>query len=284
MYGMLVEEYARRKEAEPPTGPIHTRERQLSALFTAPVITACWVAAFLLLWTYAAASYIPSPVEVLQALPGLWDDGLGVQLWSSLTLNFEAVLLVSVFSLLLAYATAAPGIIGRIMRPFALLVSSGRYNGMVGLPLVFMSLLHNPHWVKLALLLFGTGVFTLLSLVRMVDAIPAELYDHSRTLRMGEWRVLWEVVVLGTFDQALEIIRICAAMIYMMLPMVEGQFRFEGGVGVLMLTESKHLALDAVFALMGVMLLIGFTQDWVIGCLLKAVCPYAELQKEGKVK
>ncbi len=284
MMGYLVAEFERRKEAEPPNGPIHARERQISAFFTPGVITVCWVAAFLLLWTCAAASYIPSPLEVLQALPALWDDGLGVQLWSSLTLNFEAVLLTSATVLLLAYATAAPGWVGRIMHPFALLASSGRYNGMVGLPLVFMSLLHNPHWVKLALLLFGTGVFALLSLVRMIDAIPAELYDHSRTLRMGEWRVLWEVVVLGTFDQALDILRIGCAFIWMMLPMVEGQFRFEGGVGVLMLTESKHLNLDAVFAVMGVMLLIGFLQDWVIGCLLKAVCPYAELQKGNGVK
>ncbi len=281
-FGLLVEEYAARKAAEPASGPIHTRERQLASLLTAPVITALWIAAFLLLWSCAAASYIPSPLEVLQALPPLWDDGLGVQLWSSLTLNFEAVLLTSLVSLLIAYATAAPGIIGRIFRPFALLVSSGRYNGMVGLPLVFMSLLHNPHWVKLALLLFGTGVFTILSLVRMIDAIPAELFDHSRTLRMGEWRVLWEVVVLGRFDEALDVLRVSAAMIWMLLPMVEGLFRFEGGVGVLMLTESKHLNLDAVFAVMGVVLLIGFLQDWLMGQFRAAVCPYAELQKERK--
>lgn len=168
------------------------------------------------------------------------------------------------------------------MRPFALLVSSGRYNGMVGLPLVFMSLLHNPHRVKLAILLFGTGVFAVLSLVRMIDSIPSELFDHSRTLRMGEWRVMWEVVVLGRFDEALDILRVSAAMVYMMLPMVEGYFRFEGGVGVLMLTDSRHLNLDAVFAVMGVVLLIGFAQDWFIGRLRSTVCPYAEMQKERK--
>lgn len=282
MMGLMVAEDDKRKNAEPPFGPIHTRERQLNHLLTPGVITTCWITAFLLLWSCTAASYLPSPIEVTQALPALWDDGLGVQLWSSLTLNFEAVLLISVLSLLIAYATATPGLLGRIFRPFALLVSSGRYNGMVGLPLVLMSLLHNPHWVKLALLLFGTGVFTVLSLVRMVDSIPSELYDHSRTLRMGEWRVLWEVVVLGTFDQSLDCLRVGMAFCWMMLPMVEGYFRFEGGVGVLMLTESKHLNLDAVFAVMGVVLLIGFLQDWLIGQFRAAVCPYAEMQKERK--
>lgn len=85
MMGLLVAEYAQRKQAELPTGPIHTRERQLSRALSSPtVITACWIAAFLLLWSTAAASYIPSPLDVLRALPPLWDDGLGVQLWSSM--------------------------------------------------------------------------------------------------------------------------------------------------------------------------------------------------------
>ncbi len=277
-FALLNHMYTEKREAESVTGPIHQREAQLKHMIESPrVMTAAWIAAFLLLWSLFAASYLPSPWEVAQALPGLWDDGLGVQLWTSLTLNFEAVVLTSVVSLLIAYSTAAPGIIGRIMRPFAILVSSGRYNGMVGLPLVFMSLLHNPHWVKLALLLFGTGVFTVLSLVRMIDAIPEELFDHSRTLRMGEWRVMWEVVVLGRFHEVLDVLRVSAAMIWMLLPMVEGYFRFEGGVGVIMLTESKHLNLDAVFAVMFIVLGIGFMQDWVIGQLRKAICPYADM-------
>lgn len=122
----------------------------------------------------------------------------------------------------------------------------------------------------------------MLSFVRMVEAIPQELFDHSRTLRMSEWRVVWEVVVLGQFDQVLDIIRVQSAMLWMMLPMVEGYFRFEGGVGTLMLTEAKHLNLDSVFAIMFVVLVIGFVQDWILGQFRGIVCPYAELGKERK--
>lgn len=237
-----------------------------------------WIALMLLIWASAGASYLPSPLDVIKAFPALWNqDGLGVQIWISMELNIEAVFLTFTVSLLIAYATVLP-----IFRPFATLVSSGRYNGMVGLPLVFLSLLHNPHSVKLALLMFGTGVFTVLSMVRMIETIPQELFDHSRTLGMGEWHVVWEVVVLGQFDQVLDIIRGASAMLWLMLPMVEGYFRFEGGVGTLMLTESKHLNLDSVFCIMFVVLLIGFAQDWIIGQFRLAVCPYAELGVERK--
>lgn len=286
-FAYLMAELERRRDAEPPTGPIHTRERTITNLFTPnrplgrhgfAVLTTAWVCMALLLWSSAAASYLPGPLDVMRAFPGLWnEDGLGVQLWTSFVLNLEAVALTFTVSLLIAYATVLP-----IFRPVAALISNGRFNGMVGLPLVFLSLLHNPHWVKLALLMFGTGVFAVLSLVRMIEAIPQELFDDSRTLRMSEWRVAWEVVVLGQFDQALDILRGSAAMIWLMLPMVEGYFRFEGGVGTLMLTEAKHLNLDSVFAIMFCVLAIGFAQDWFLGYFREVLCPYAELGTERK--
>ena len=288
-FAFLETEYLKRRAAETANGPhpIHDFEWSARSIVTPNrplsssgfiLLCLCWGALMLILWASAGASYLPTPADVVRALPSLWnDDGLGVQLWTSMELNLEAVALTFTVSLLIAYATVLP-----IFRPFAALVSSGRFNGMIGLPLVFLSLLHNPHWVKVALLMFGTGVFTILSLVRMIEAIPKELFDHSRTLRMGEWRVVWEVVVLGQFDVVLDIIRVNAAMIWMLLPMVEGYFRFEGGVGTLMLTEAKHLNMDSVFCIMFIVLAIGFAQDWVLGQFRNIVCPYADLGMERK--
>jgi NitT/TauT family transport system permease protein len=242
------------------------------------ILTAAWIALMLILWSSAGARYLPTPLDVLKSFPGLWnEDGLGVQIWTSFELNLEAAFCTFIASLLIAYATVLP-----VFRPLAMLISSGRYNGMIGLPLVFLSLLHDPHWVKIALLMFGTGVFAVLSLVRMIEAIPQELFDHSRTLRMSEWRVFYEVVILGQFDQVLDIFRGTLAMLWMLLPMVEGYFRFEGGVGTLMLTEAKHLNLDSVFCIMFVVLAIGFAQDLVLGELRVMICPYAELGVERK--
>lgn len=238
------------------------------------VLALVWILLAVVLWSAVGVSYLPGPIEVLRAFPALWsEDGLGAQIWTSLTLNIEAISITFVVSLFIAYATVLP-----VFRPAAALVSSGRFNGMVGLPLVFLAILHDPHWVKLALLVFGTGVFATLSLVRMVQAIPQEEFDHARTLRMGEWQVVWEVVVLGQFDVALDIIRGCAAMMWMMLPMVEGYFRFEGGVGTMLLIDQKHLQLDKVFCIMFVVLAIGAGQDWFFARLRGVICPYADLE------
>lgn len=237
---------------------------------------ALWIAGFLLLWIIGTVPFIPSPFDVLGALPNLWfNEGLGDQLMVSFTLNLQAAAIMFVLSCLIAYSTVLPA-----FRPLATLVSSGRFNGFVGLPLIFMAIFHNPHIVKIALLVTGMGVFTVLSMVKMIEAIPKEAFDHSRTLRMSEWRVAWEVVVLGQFDQVIDIMRINIAMGWMMLPMVEGRFKFEGGVGALMENESKHLDLDAVFAVVIVILVVGLCQDWAIGKFKSILCPYAEIGME----
>ena len=241
----------------------------------------CWMALFIWMWSVGAAAYIPSPTKVLQAFPRVFmENGLGLQLYNSLELNLQAVSIMFVISYTIALATTFPGIWGKLFRPLAVLVSSGRFNGFVGLPLIFASMFHNPHKVKIALLVFGMGVFTVLSLTKMFQNVSKDLFDHSRTLRMNEWRVVWEVVVLGTFDYVIDIVRINIAMGWMMLPMVEGRFKFEGGVGAMLEIDSKQFDYPAVFAVIIVILAVGLLQDYIISFFKKILCPYADLGLE----
>ncbi len=246
------------------------------------LIAVCWITFLILVWDLGAAGFLPRPLDVIWAFPSLLEDGLGVQLWTSLTLNFIAAGLIFLISLVIAYATAFPEPWGSIFRPLAAIVSCGRFNGMVGLPLIFMSLLHNPHWVKVSLLVFGTSVYSVLSLVGMIESIPQEQFDLARTLRMNRWHVFWEVVVLGRFDEVLNIMRVNWAMCWMLLPLVEGYFKFEGGIGTLMLVSEKHLSLDSVVCLLFVITGVGFLQDCGIRQFRSILCPYADLGMERR--
>lgn len=240
------------------------------------VVLSAWVIVAVTIWSSGTAVFLPTPIEVMRAFPRLWyQEGLAQQLWTSFTLYLEAMAIMAALSLVVAYATVMP-----LFRPFAVLIATGRFNGFVGLPLVFMSMLHNPHRVKVALLVFGTGVFTVLSLVQMIEAIPKERFDHSRTLRMSEWRVVWEEVVLGCADQVIDIMRVNGAMIWMLFPMVEGLFKFEGGVGVMMEVQNKHLNLDMVLGILLVVLCVGLLQDWFIGLIKDIACPNVRIALE----
>ncbi len=230
-----------------------------------------WVGFFLLLWLINPVKFFPTPLEVYHAFPDLWyNQGLGYKLFTSFSLSLEASIWIFVICYSLALLTVMP-----IFKPLALLISSSRFNGLVGVPLIFMSIFHNDHKVKVSLLVLGVGVFTLLSFVRVFESIPNELFDLATTLRMNKWRAVFEVVVLGSFDQVIEVMRINIAMIWMMLPMVEGAYRGEGGIGVLLLDESKHFNLDAVFCVMILVLSLGLLQDFMLGMFKKIVCPFS---------
>ena len=94
--------------------------------------------------------------------------------------------------------------------------------------------------------------------------------------------MVWEVVILGTADRAFEVLRQNAAIGWMMLTMVEGISRAEGGIGAALLSQSKYFRLADVFAIQIVILLVGMGQDYAIGLIRNITCPYATLTLERR--
>ncbi|HKV13041.1 MAG TPA: nitrate ABC transporter permease [Thermoanaerobaculia bacterium] len=243
---------------------------------TLRIIVAAQVAVFLLIWINSPFPVLPQPDEVARAFQTLWfEQGLGRELWTSFTVNLEALALTVVISLALSYLTVMP-----FFRPVAAALSKGRFLGLIGLTFVFTLMVGGGRPLKLALLVFGMTVFFITSMAAEVLAIPKEKFDHARTLRMNEWEVVWEVVILGTADKAFEVLRQNAAIGWMMLTMVEGISRSEGGVGAMLLNQNKHFHLAEVFAIQITILLLGILQDYAIGALQRIVCPYSRLTLE----
>jgi NitT/TauT family transport system permease protein len=230
------------------------------------------------IWWSAPFPVLPLPHEVVRALHRLWfEHGLGRELLTSFLLNLEALALTLVIALTLSYLTVLP-----VFRPMAAAVCKGRFLGLIGLTFVFTLIVGGGHPLKVWLLVFGMTVFFVTSMVAVVAEMPRDRFDHARTLRMGEWHVVWEVVVLGTADRAIEMLRQNAAIGWMMLTMVEGISRAEGGVGAMLLNQSKHFRLPEVFAIQLTILAVGLAQDYGIGVLHRVVCPYAHLRLERR--
>jgi NitT/TauT family transport system permease protein len=232
----------------------------------------------MVLWLNSPFRVLPRPEEVARALQTLWmTEGLGPELWTSFRTNLEALGWTALLSLLLSYLTVIP-----VFRPLVAAVSKGRFLSLVGFTFVFTLIVGGGHPLKTSLLVFGMTVFYVTSMASIIAQIPKADFDHARTLRMGEWRVVWEVVILGTADKAFEVLRQNAAIGWMMLTMVEGIARSEGGVGAMLLNQSKHFLLAEVFAIQFVILLVGLFQDYAIGATRRLACPYADLTLERR--
>jgi len=232
----------------------------------------------LLVWLMSPFKILPRPDEVFNALGKLWTkDGLGQELITSFLMNLEALSWSALISLVLAYLTVLP-----VFRPIVVALSKGRFLSMIGFSTVFTIMIGGGHHLKTALLVYGITVFFVTSMASVIASVPKAEFDHARTLRMSEWRVVWEVVILGTADKAFEVLRQNAAMGWMMLAMVEGIVKSEGGVGVLLIAQDKYFHLSEVFAIQIVILIVGLSQDAMIGLVRRAVCPYADLTLERK--
>ena len=242
------------------------------------LITLAWVVALLVVWSFGSAFSLPSLGEI----PGAWlelvrQEGLLYELGVSMKLNAEAVALSTLISVSLAYLT-----VDKIGRPPVIMLSRFRFFGMAGFVIIFTRIFGGGHALKVALLVFGMSAFFITSMVDIVASTTREEYDHTRTLRMSRWRGVLEVVILGKADLAFDALRQNAAIGWMMLTMVEGLVRYEGGVGVIMLNESKYRNLAAVFAAQLTVLFVGVVQDQFIVWVKNTVCPHARLVLERK--
>jgi NitT/TauT family transport system permease protein len=220
--------------------------------------------------------FLPQPAEVWAAIGDLWlNSNLGQQLLTSFTLNLEALLTASVISLGLSYAATLP-----LLRPMVVAVGKLRFLSMVGLSFAFTVMTSSGHALKVSMLTFSITVFFVTGMADVIAAVPAEQYDLARTLRMGDWEVVWEVVIRGTESEAWVVLRQNAAIGWMMLSFVEAMERSEGGIGAMLATQDKYFHMAAIMAIQLIVLGMGLGQDWSLVWLRRVTCPWADLSRK----
>lgn len=242
---------------------------------TAGLIVAVWVAAALLVWVASPFKTLPTPMEIWHALGELWwERGMGPEIFSTMRLIAQATLLTIAISLTLSYATVVAA-----LRPLVQAVSKLRFLGLTGLVFPFTLLTGGGYALKVALLTFGMSTFFVTSMAQIVLEIPQAEFDYMRVLGASELRILWEVVVRGTLDKALDVLRQNVAMGWAMITMVEGISRAEGGIGAMILNENKHFLLAEVYAILFVILLLGLAMDYGMGVVTNILCPYVSFRR-----
>ena len=228
---------------------------------------------FSVIWVSSPFPMLPTPEEVWRALADQWaTKGLGYHLMVSLGLNLQAILVATVISLGMAYLTVLP-----VFRPVVMVATKLRFLSMTGLGVAFALMFATKHEIKLAMLTFSIGVFFITSMLDVLACIPKEQMDLARTLRMGEWRVVYEVVVLGQADKAFDALRQNVAVGWMMLTLIETVAFSEGGIGTVLQTMQLHARFADIMGIQILILLVGLGQDWMLGQMKNFFCPYAQL-------
>ncbi len=245
---------------------------------TASIILIGQVIIFLIFWNFFTSEIVPKPHEVIQSFYTLWMNGLGTQLASSFLLSLEAILLAAAISLLLNLAALAP-----IAAPFKIALTKGRFLGLIGFSFLFIVVFGlNGHNLKLGLLTFGTTVFLGTSINAIFDSVTKAEYDYARTLKLKDWRMIYEIIILGKSAEILDAVRQNFAICWTLLTAVEQLVRSDGGIGILLVDSNKYFKLADVFALQLSIVTMGLTTDFSFKKLIGVICPYSRIAVERK--
>ncbi|NQV89589.1 MAG: hypothetical protein HQ488_04675 [Parcubacteria group bacterium] len=231
-----------------------------------------WIAVFILTWELWRSPTVPGVSDTLSALMGLMGkQSFYLDIMESLKLTTMALGLATVISLLLSYARSL-GFVQPLVRGVTLM----RFLSIAGLSFIARQMFVSGDGVKLSLLTFAITVFFTTSMVAVVMAIPQSKYDYARTLRMSEWEIVKEIVVFGTFADALEAMRQNNAIGFAMLAGVEVISR-SGGLGVIMYDAKKYTDPGVQTAIMLLVLVMGIGIDYLLGLAKRVCAPHTAL-------
>lgn len=236
------------------------------------LICAVQFAFLLLVWILAPNSLFPAPTEVFTAWNHLAKtQGLLVELGSSSWTILRALFYSSIISAAVAYIAAI-----NILKPVSMAIASLRFLGFAGITFLFTMLTDDGASLKVWMLTFGMTVFQVTNMLAVTNSITKDEVNYAKTLRLSPLRTIYELLVRGRLHDFLDIIRQNAAIGWVMLSMVEGLVRSDGGIGSLLITQSKYLNLSAIFAIQLTILYYGIIQDYVLGYIRLLLCPYIE--------
>jgi len=238
------------------------------------LLVACQLLVVMLLWDFTNNTLFPRPLEIARALVDLiLHKGVFREFLKSIGLCTQAMFYAALVSLVLCYASVLP-----LFTSLALLGTKLRFLPTVGLTFLFLKIAGGDvDSQKVYLLVFGISVFFMTSILNIISGTTQDELNYARTLRFSEWRVVWEVIILGKLGEVLEAIRQNFAMAWMMIAMVENLCKSDGGIGVIISDQNKYFKFDYVWAIQLLILLTGICMDILLRKVREWLLPYTML-------
>jgi len=230
------------------------------------------------LWSLSTAFYFPTPAEIIAAIPVLQRDfNLFGELMTSFGLAVKSAFTAAALGLVISYMVRIQAV-----RFLPTAISKFRFLSLMALTFIFLRLAPDADTAKWYILTFGMMVFYVTGMVSVIqNDIHAEDYNLPRTLRMNEWRVMYEVVILGKLNVAWDLIRQNFAIIWTMLTAVESLSQAGGGVGIMIFKQQKFLNFPSLFAIQLCFMTVGIVMDYFFVLMRGWLMPYTKL-KTGK--
>ncbi|MBA4851203.1 ABC transporter permease [Emticicia sp. BO119] len=213
---------------------------------------------------------LPRPDRVVKSYQelsqkdGLWSN-TSRSIWLNLKGYFWAVILAIPLGAIIALIPLLRGL-------FSKHVDALRYLPLTALTGLFIIWFGIEDQMKIAFLAFGVLVYLLPIVVQRIDETEDVYLKTAYTLGASNWQIIKSVYMPSVFSKLIDDIRVLTAISWTYIIIAELLNR-EGGIGALIYIKARQGQIDKVFAILIVIILIGFLQDRLFAYLDKRFFP-----------
>ncbi len=251
-------------------GTLSNRNKLIVEILGAMLLLVIW-------WTVVStglvrSSILPSPVSVITSVPELhYQDALIMNCLYSLKLNImgyiEAILIAIPLGFFIGLIPVCRGMTERY-------ITALRYLPLTAVIGLFILWFGIGDAMKIQFLTLGIVVYLLPVVVQRIDEVQQVYLDTIKTLGATNWQTIFRVYIPSVVSRISDDIRVLVAISWTYIIIAEVVNKQDGGIGALIFTVARQSRVDKVFALLAVIIVIGFTQDKLFMWLDKIAFPF----------
>lgn len=218
---------------------------------------------------------LPPPNKVLSSYKSLIEhDELLSNTGRSIWLNIQGYLWAILIALPIGFIL---GLFPIFRGLYSRQIDALRYLPLSALTSLFIVWFGLEDTMKVAFLAFGILVYLLPVIVQRIQEVEDVYLQTTFTLAASNWQTIRSVYIPAVFSKLMDDIRVLTAISWTYIIIAELLNR-QGGIGGLIFIKSKMGQIDKVFAILLLIILIGFIQDLIFGYIDKRICPHKYLK------
>lgn len=250
-------------------GEIDTKTTVAVAIIGAIVIIFVWF----VITTFGGVSHtiFPTPQSVFLSFGELQSQyGLGHNIWYSVRLNLlgyiEAIAISIPLGFLIGLFPLGKALMSKwvdAVRFVPLTAVTGLFIGWFGIEL----------GMKVHFLAFGIMIYLLPVIVQRIDQVEQVYLQTAYTIGANKWNTFKHVYFPSVVSKISDDARVMVAISWTYIIVAE-LINKEGGVGSLVFTATKQSRVDMVFAILVIIIVIGYLQDQLFKYIDYLLFPY----------
>jgi NitT/TauT family transport system permease protein len=214
---------------------------------------------------------LPPPHRVVQSYPALLqEDALVKNTFRSIWLNLQGYFWAVIISLPIGFLI---GLLPLFRGMFSKQVDALRYLPLTALTGLFIIWFGIEDQMKIAFLAFGIIVYLLPVVVQRIDEVQGVYLKTVFTLGANAWQTIRSVYIPSVMAKLMDDIRVLTAISWTYIIIAELLNR-QGGIGSLIYIKARQGQIEKVFAVLIVIILIGFLQDRIFVYIDRRVFPH----------